>query len=138
MVTAFFCIELLRFFKDEEHRIWVKWTVAFADGIRWSAEKQSTSISKLHFKLDVLGFLVGVSKDSIADILRKKQCWPLPVRGEPGWKERKEICQKLKITEWKPTAKDEKGNWQLLNPELPVTQSEIEETDDETDEEDST
>ncbi|CBY07870.1 unnamed protein product [Oikopleura dioica] len=109
---------------DEEHRIWVKWTVAFDDGIRWSAEKQS--------------FLVGVSQDTIKDIIRKKQVWPLPVRGEQGWKERKEICQKLKITEWKPTAKEEKGNWQLLNPELPVTQSEIEETDDETDEDDST
>jgi hypothetical protein len=43
------------------------------------------------------------------------------------------------MSEWKPKARKEQGNWQLLNPELPITQSEIEETDDETtDEEDST
>merc|ERR1712210_85594 len=26
--------------QESEHRIWVKWTVAFHDKIRWSAEKQ--------------------------------------------------------------------------------------------------
>ena len=27
-------------FLDKDHRIWIKWTVAFSDKIRWSAEKQ--------------------------------------------------------------------------------------------------
>ena len=35
------------FFQDEEHRIWVKWTVAYSDGLRWSAEKQGKIQSAL-------------------------------------------------------------------------------------------
>jgi hypothetical protein len=79
-------------------------------GIRWSAENQSKSKSKTR---------------------------PCSVRGEPGWKERKEICQNLKLTEWKPKEKNEQGNWQLLNLELSITLCDIEETGEETDDDDS-
>ena len=82
--------------------------------------------------------LDGVSKKEIKQILAKKEAWPLPSSADglkSGWKERKLICMNAGITEWTP--KVHEGKWQIINPEMPVTQSEIDDTDEETDDEDS-
>ncbi|CAG5113047.1 Oidioi.mRNA.OKI2018_I69.chr2.g7197.t1.cds [Oikopleura dioica] len=111
---------------DKDHRIWIKWTVAFHDKIRWSAEKQSS--------------LIGVSKDAIKKIVNDKKAWPMPSASDgvkTGWKERRAICSNVGITEWAPSGKEAGKRYNLVDPELPITQSEIEDTDEETDEEDS-
>lgn len=111
---------------DNDHRVWIKWTVAFSDKIRWSAEKQD--------------HLVGVSKDTVKKIIRDKKAWPLPSTNDgidSGWKERRAICSKVGITEWVATTSERNKKYKIVNAELPVTQSEIEDTDEETDEEDS-
>ncbi|CBY14303.1 unnamed protein product [Oikopleura dioica] len=109
--------------KDSEHRIWVKWTVAFHDKIRWSAEKQE----------------MFTKRDEVSKIVNEKKAWPLPSIKDgtnTGWKERKAIAIEFGITEWKSNEGDEKNKkYNLIDPELPVTQSEIEDTDEETDEE---
>lgn len=113
-------IRKVYYIKDKkQQRIWIKWTVGFHDGIRWSAERQD--------------FLVNVKKE-VEDIFIRKECWPMPGPEDganSGWKERIAICQKLGYTEWKPKSKSEQKNkYQLIDPELPMTQSEIEDTDE--------
>ena len=39
-VRFFSQVTACQLFSDNEHRIWIKWTVAFNDKIRWPAEKQ--------------------------------------------------------------------------------------------------
>ena len=77
-------------------------------------------------------------KDEITKIVKAKKAWPLPSikdGANTGWKERKAIASKLGITEWKADSVAEKNkNYNLIDPELPVTQSEIADTDEETDE----
>ena len=80
--------------------------------------------------------LVGVRDEKIRKILSEKRAWPLPKRGEDGWRERRDICRMLNVTEWQPK-RAENDNWQLIDPELPITQSEIEESDDDSDDPDS-
>lgn len=77
-------------------------------------------------------------KGKIKEILAAKEAWPLPSASEglkSGWKERRAICMAAGISEWKPVVHE--GTWQVIDPELPVTQSEIDDTDEETDDEDS-
>ena len=56
---------------------------------------------------------------------------------QSGWKERRAICSKVGISEWVATTSERNKKYKIVNAELPVTQSEIEDTDEETDEEDS-
>merc|ERR1712037_727210 len=69
---------------DSDHRVWIKWTVAYHDKIRWSAEKQEK--------------LVGVNKDALKKIIQDKKAWPLPSTLDgigSGWKERRAICSQV-------------------------------------------
>ncbi|CAG5095226.1 Oidioi.mRNA.OKI2018_I69.XSR.g14089.t1.cds [Oikopleura dioica] len=111
---------------DTEHRIWIKWTVAFSDGIRWSAEKQDK--------------LVGVDKKKIKEIVNAREAWPLPSIKDGRrslWKARKLICQGFGITEWQPASSKPNDKWQIIDPELPTTTSEVDDTDEETDDDEA-
>lgn len=132
-------------FKDEEHRIWVKWTVAYSDGLRWSAEKQGKIKTPFEsvdlWTLPFVENLVNVKKENIKKALQDKMISPYPnVHEGPdsGWRERKAICQKLGYIPWKPVNRKKSAKYNFYNAEMPVTQSEVDDTEDEESDDDTT
>ena len=80
--------------------------------------------------------MVNVKKENIKKALRDKMISPYPnVHEGPdsGWRERKAICQKLGYVPWKPNNRKKSAKYKFFNAEMPVTQSEVDDTDEETD-----
>ena len=72
----------------ENFLYWVEWTSPYEDGdISWSAEP--------------LENLAGVDRETVIEVLEKREIWPWPQRGEEHYKEKIELCQRWGLKEFK-------------------------------------